>query len=207
MEAAVGIKKFVYWASVYDKTRYVVFLAIIGLLFWQLTRLMTPAATMITTEHEIYLPQNYEVVAGVTNKFVENVSLGGAGGIAMLQIERSMDEYKKSDNGQNNFIVIDKTKNNSDQHHLAIDYYGKNPTSTHVFHTQHFIKSPAANLWGLYEPESFKILNDKLIVQREFHFYVIVAAVIIMLGFVSLFIIYQLSEWLGKYLYRRYWNS
>jgi hypothetical protein len=122
-----------------------------------------------------------EIVSDLKNFFVERIALGGAGGIASMQIERSMDVYIEKERENNlHFLVIG---NKMGERETDLDYFAKGDSTTHVFHAASAIESPVANRWSTYLPETFKVEEGKLIIDRHFKFN-IKATLIMMFYFV-----------------------
>lgn len=171
MEGVLGrqARKFWDWFesdSAVARGIFLVFLALAAII-WLVPRWITPAITHPTTTHEIYLPAKAEIVKDVKNFFVKSVTLGGAGGIAIAQIERDLSSYKAhAKENSLHFVMIARNKDFSKR--ILIDYYGKSESSTHIVHSFDQIPSPQANRWGLYSPVSYCVQNNKLIVSREF---------------------------------------
>ena len=139
---------------------------------------MAPPASSrkITTSHEIFLPPNYTIDKKVINKFVESENLGGAGGLASVQVERSFEKYKKevAENSLNFLTLETETESRNlifeAETDIWIDYWEARKNFNVAVHSQDVVGSVKANKWGYYLPVNIKIKDKKLVVERKFGF-------------------------------------
>lgn len=123
----------------------------------------------MTTRYPIpYLPANYTLVEKVTNKFVENVAIGGAGGLGAPQVDMSLDMYKGAESSSLHYLTL---VHNTENTNTVLHYYDLQPAR--VVHTASVFMATRAfsNLGGelgAYKGTSGKIDGNDLIVDGKY---------------------------------------
>lgn len=114
----------------------------------------TPLNPQIT--NEIFMPTGAEQVLSVKNILEGTISKG----IALMQIERTMESYKSLAAETSQYWAVIKRDTDSNKNPLSkiiLDYYTKNPSDTQVFHSADVINPPKTNLlFHSYSLNNFK---------------------------------------------------
>ena len=168
----------------------VFFLAVVALAVRTILSLIAPVSFTMTTRYPVpYLPANYTLVEKVTNKFVDTVSWGGAGGLGAPQVDMGLDTYKELESPSAQYLALEHTKRTTTLH-----YYDLQPARvTHT--TATFLAALAFSNTGMevgtYQGWSGKILGNELVVQGgyEMSHLATLSLGILLISFVALWIL------------------
>lgn len=121
----------------------------------------------MTTTHPIYLPRNYEMVEGI-NPLTSTQTGVRVDPYVLMQVERDFETYQaRAEESQIHLLVISQPGEA-----ITIDYFAKNPTETHAYHTRARIEPPRYGFGSFraQRVEDWQIKDGKLVVDRRFGF-------------------------------------
>lgn len=138
----------------------------------------------------VYMPPGAQIVTSFTN-------VSSQGGIALPIVELSLEQYKaKAGENSLHYIVINEYNDMLNPGSIPLEYFAKNESSTHIFHTNaHSLSYFNSSRWGEQWPTAWTIKEGRLMVKRTFNFYNMIIIGFIITGlllFISIFFLTNL---------------